>query len=123
MPNPRHALGQEAEATVARWLADAGWTIVGHRVRSSGGGEVDIVALDPRHVLVAIEVRARRSARTGVAAASLDGRRVARVRRTLASVAATTPHRGLRVDLVTVEPARDGSDDRWLVRRLPAIDA
>lgn len=123
MADPRHALGLAVEAAVATWLERAGWTIVDRRARSSAGGEVDIVAIDPDAFLVAIEVRARRSARTGAAATTVDRRRVGRLRRTLASVAgsAGAPHRGLRVDLVTAEPI-PGSAGTWRLSRIPGID-
>jgi Holliday junction resolvase-like predicted endonuclease len=83
---------------------------------------VDLIALDPSLTLVAVEVRARRSDRTGAASTTLDRRRVRRLESTLVAYAAAcgTRHRGLRVDLVTVEPLA-GSEDGWRVRRLPAI--
>ena len=123
MPDPRHALGLAVEAAVAAWLERAGWTLVSRRTRSTAGGEVDIVALDPDAFLVAIEVRARRSVRTGAAATTVDRRRVGRLRRTLAAIAGRrTPHRGLRVDLVTAEPI-PGSAGAWRLSRIPGIDA
>ena len=124
MADPRHALGLELEAAVAAWLEQAGWTIVARRARSTTGGEVDVVAIDRESFLVAVEVRARRTARTGAAATTVDRRRVDRLRRTLASVAGSTrtPHRGLRVDLVTAEPI-PGSVGAWRLSRIPGIDA
>ena len=53
MGDPRHDLGIAAEGAVAAWLEGSGWRVLGRRVRASGGGEVDIVALDPERVLVA----------------------------------------------------------------------
>lgn len=122
MGDPRHLLGLAAEDAVARWLTDAGWTIVGRRLRAPGGGEVDIVALDTERTLVGIEVRARTSARTGAAAESVDARRIARLGRTLAAVAGRerlgpVP---LRIDLVTAEPEA-GAIGRWRLRRVPGI--
>lgn len=107
---------------MADWLAANGWHVVGCRLRSTGGGEVDVMARDPDGVLVAVEVRARRSARAGAAATSLDARRVGRLRRTLAAVASADQQRyiGLRVDLVTVEPI-EGQPRHWRLRRLPGI--
>ena len=107
---------------MADWLTGRGWQVVGRRLRSSAGGEVDLVARDPTGVLVAIEVRARRSARAGAAATSVDARRLGRLRRTLAAVAADDQqrHTGLRVDLVTVEPVT-GQPRRWRLRQLPGI--
>ena len=122
MGDPRHVLGLAAEAAVADWLTGNGWRVIARRARSAGGGEVDLVALDPGRVLVAVEVRARRSPRAGSAATSVDRRRIARLGRTLAAIGATCgePHRGLRVDLVTVEPAPDDGV-RWRLTRLPGI--
>ena len=80
------------------------------------------MALDPSGVLVAVEVRARRSSRTGVAETTVDVPRVARLGRTLTTYAseARTVHRGLRVDLITLMPlAADPS--RWRLRRTPGI--
>ena len=122
MGDPRHVLGLAAETVVAAWLTDAGWQVVERRARSASGGEVDLLAIDRDAVLVAVEVRARRSARAGRAAESVDPRRVSRLRRTLASLAAIAPpHRGLRVDLVTVEPVLD-APGRWRIRRIPGLD-
>jgi putative endonuclease len=121
MGDPRHQLGHAAEAAVAAWLTDAGWCIVERRARSPTGGEVDIVALDRGGALVAIEVRARRTRRTGAAAATVDARRVARLGRTLGAIAAGAghAHAGLRVDLVTVEPSEDRG--QWRLTRIPGI--
>jgi len=121
MGAPRHALGQIAEAAVARWLTEAGWHVVERRARSPFGGEVDIVALDPDRALVAIEVRARRSVRAGASASTVDATKVMRLRRTLAATAAGGGygHCALRVDLVTVEPAE--RPDRWRLVRVPGI--
>ena len=107
MGDPRHVLGHAAEEIVAGWLAAAGWQILDRRIRAGGGGEVDLIALDRGRTLVAVEVRARRSDRTGAAATTVDQRRIRRLEGTLVAYASTRelPHRGLRVDLVTVEPA------------------
>lgn len=124
MTDRRHDLGLAAEAATDRWLRAAGWTVLGRRQRTAtiGAGEIDLVAVDPAGVLVGIEVRARRSRRTGGAAVSVDERRVARLRRSLAAfaLAAGVPHRGLRVDLVACEPVA-GARGRWRLERLPGI--
>lgn len=124
MSDPRHALGLGVETAVAAWLESAGWTVLGRRTRTPGGGEVDIVATDRDGVLVAVEVRARRSARTGAPAATVDRRRIIRLRRTLAAIGrlTTTPYRGMRVDLVAAEPS-PGSPGTWRLQRIPGIDA
>lgn len=122
MSDPRHALGRAAEEAVATWLATAGWTVLERRIRAGAGGEVDLVAVDPARTLVAVEVRARRSGRTGAAAMTVDRRRIRRLELTLVAYASSggTRHRGLRVDLVTVEPAT-GPTRGWRLRRIPGI--
>lgn len=122
MVDPRHQLGRAAEDAVATWLTSRGWRIVGRRVRSPAGSEVDLVALDPGGALVALEIRARRHRRAGSAADSVVVQHVTRMRRTLASVASETgqSHAGLRVDLVALEPDA-GNSGRWLARRIPGI--
>ena len=122
MADPRHALGRAAEDAVAAWLTRNGWRVLARRRRSRFGGEVDIVAVDPDRRLVGVEVRARRSRRAGAAIESVDAERVGRIARTVAAMAAASlePHTGLRVDLVTVEPAADGSG-RWRLARAAGI--
>ena len=125
MSDPRHDLGLTAENLVATWLTDAGWTILARRWRARGRGELDLVCRDPQGFLVGVEVRARRTSRIGTAAESVDHRRVARLRKTLGSYLAESPSRGaagLRIDLVTVEPAGDPAGS-WRLMRRPAIDA
>ena len=95
MGDPRHDLGLAAEEAVARWLSGAGWRVVERRARSSTGGEVDIIAIDPEGALVALEVRARRTRRAGEAALTVDRRRVARLGRTLAVVASNRASSGI----------------------------
>lgn len=122
MTDPRHRVGSTTEEAVAGWLAEAGWTIIGRRVRTPGGGETDIIALDPAGVLVGIEVRARTTGRSGAAADTVDARRIGRIARTLAATAAAsrTRHTGLRIDLVTAEPTR-AERRSWRLTRVPDI--
>ncbi len=124
MGDARHNLGIAAEGAVAAWLGAAGWRILARRYRSAAGGEVDLIAVDPAMVLVAIEVKARRLDRTGSGAEMIDQRRAARIGRTLAAFGAVSGeiHNGLRVDLVTVAPV-PGSVTRWQLRRIPDIGA
>jgi putative endonuclease len=124
MSDPRHDFGLLAEDLVARWLTDAGWTVLARRWRARGRGELDLVCRDPGGFVVGIEVRGRRTPRIGSAAESVDRRRVARLRTTLGAYLQASPTRaaGVRVDLVTVEPAGDPARPWRLVRR-PMIDA
>jgi len=122
MADPRHRLGLDCEDATAAWLTSVGWRVVARRKRSAEGGEVDIVAIDPRGVLVAVEVKARRTARAGSGIESIDARRVMRLRRTLAAFAraSTKPRLGLRIDLVAAE-AVPGRPGHWQLRRFPGI--
>jgi len=123
MGDPRHTLGIAAERAVAAWLESSGWRVLGMRVRVSGSGEVDIVALDPNGVLVGVEVRARRTGRTGIGTETITAERVRRTGRTVVAFAAErrVGHRGLRVDLVSVTAEPGGSAGNWRVRRTPDI--
>ena len=122
MGDPRHESGLAAEQAVADWLAAHRWRVLARRYRSAQG-EIDLVALDPDGWLVGVEVRLRRSGRTGAAAASVSARHVRRVEASLAGFARGTQldHAGLRVDLVTVEPGKE--PQTWRLTRIPAVDA
>lgn len=121
MTDPRHAFGRAAEAATAAWLEGSGWRVLARRYRSRGGGEVDLVLLDPQGVLVGIEVRARRTGRAGFPEETVDARRIGRIARSLAVFAAGSgvAHHGLRVDLVAAEPLGPGPGHLRL-RRIPA---
>jgi putative endonuclease len=116
--------GPRGETAVAAWLTAAGWHVLARRWRTAEG-ELDIVALDPAHALVAVEVRARRTDRAGSAADSVDRRHLRRLRAALRRYAAehATGHIGLRVDLVTLRPVNGEAGPRWRATRLEAIDA
>lgn len=120
MPNPRHELGQRGEDVTAEWLAARGWLILDRRWRTRAG-ELDLVCRDPDGALVGIEVKLRRTARTGMALEAVDGRRLRRLRQALVAYAHTSAHGwpAMRLDLVTLEPVDGG----WRLRRLAGIDA
>jgi putative endonuclease len=120
--NPRHVLGERAERAAAEWLISRGWTILARRWRCPQG-ELDLVALDPDCVVVAIEVKVRRTGRAGAPLESIDRRRLRRLRAALGQFLAVTPAAagdGIRVDLVAVRP---GDGGRWWLAHHPAIDA
>lgn len=123
MGDPRHTLGIAAERAVAAWLESSGWRVLGQRVRVTGGGEVDIVALDPSGALVGLEVRARRTGRTGAGTETITAERVRRTARTVVAFAAErrVAHLGLRIDLVSVTPEPGGTPGKWRVRRIADI--
>lgn len=118
MSDPRHRLGLQAEDRVAAALEAGGWRILARRWRVPEG-EIDLVGLDPHGHLVAVEVRARRSDRTGGARESVRERHVRRLRAALRRYAGETHvgHAGLRVDLVSVE----WSDGSWRATRIAGI--
>lgn len=122
MADPRHALGERGEAAAAAWLASRGWTILARRWRCPYG-ELDLVAIDPDHVLVAVEVKLRRGSRAGKPLESIDRRRLARLRAALGrfrAEAQASPGEGTRVDLVAVRPAGEGL---WRLAHHRAVDA
>jgi len=121
MTDPRHARGRAAEEAVADWLAEHGWQVLATRYRVAAG-EVDVVALDRGRTLVGVEVRLRRTARSGDPATSLDRRHLRRVGAALIAFARETavPHRGLRLDLVAVGPGP--GPGTWRLSRLPGVD-
>lgn len=120
MSDRRHDLGIAAEAAVGRWLEQSGWRVVAQRRRSDAGGEVDLIAMDPQGILVALEVRARHTERAGAGWETIDRRRTARLGRTLAAFAAerSAHHCALRIDLVLVTRGERGG---WSARRIPNI--
>jgi putative endonuclease len=121
VPNPRHALGERAEATVADWLTARGWTVLARRWRCPEG-ELDIVALDPDRTLVGVEVKLRRTGRAGEPMESIDPRQLRRLRSALGRFAAADARAvsGVRIDLVAVRAADAG---HWRLTHCPGIDA
>jgi putative endonuclease len=124
MSDPRHLLGHRAEDAVGEWLARCGWRVLARRWRCAAG-ELDLVCSDRNGVLVGVEVRARRTRRAGSAAESVSRGHLLRMRAALATYATTaaTAHRGLRLELVTVDPAANAPTGRepqaWRLARFP----
>jgi len=78
----RQRIGKNAEDAAVTFLEAHGLRVLLRNYRGKVG-ELDIVARDER-TLVIIEVRARASDRFGGAAASVDGRKQTKIRRTAA---------------------------------------
>lgn len=96
-----------AESLARALLENKGWRYLDGNVRYAFG-EVDLVMLDGE-TLVFVEVRQRASERYGGAAASIDARKLARVRRVGQLVALErfgTTDLPMRVDAVLVRGTR-----------------
>ncbi len=95
-------------------LEGRGWTTLGTNV-SVRGGELDLIMSDG-DVVVFVEVRQRSSSAHGGAAESLDGRKVARVRRAAQVwLARHGRHEdAVRFDAVLVEGDEAAPRVRWV---------
>lgn len=107
----RRETGRAGEELAARYLADAGWTVLDRNWRPGGGlrGELDVVALEPpAHgggmTLVAVEVKTRTSTAMGEPAEAVGPAKLARLR--ALAIAWAVDHEVLRtpvrVDVVSV---------------------
>ena len=104
--------GEQAERWAANYLRHQHLTLVTQNYRSRFG-EIDLIMQDDA-TLVFIEVRLRRNADFGGAAASIDSHKQQRLIRTaqqyLASLARTPP---CRFDVVLMDDA-EGRNAQWL---------
>jgi putative endonuclease len=114
-------LGRRGEEIAAAWLVSRGWQVVARRWRTTAG-ELDLVAIDPRGALVGVEVKLRGSSRAGDPAEAIDRRRLLRLRAALGQFreVGEVMGRELRIDLVAISRAADGS---WRLEHHPGIDA
>jgi putative endonuclease len=73
--------GRQAEDAALAMLQDAGLRVLRRNFKTPGrgGGEIDVIMLEPDGTLVFVEVRHRRQMRQGGAAASVDARKQARI--------------------------------------------
>jgi len=110
------ALGDAAESQALRWLTARGLTLVERNYRvargpAARGGEIDLILREPDGTLVFVEVRARRSAEFGGAAASIGAAKQQRIvfaaQHYLARLGVPPP---CRFDVVTI----DGEHVAWL---------
>ena len=108
--------GETFEERAAELLQARGLQIIERRYRCRLG-EIDLIATDD-HRLIFVEVRARRHARYGGAAASVDRRKQCKLARCAAHFLRCQPQwRNLpcRFDVVAWQAAADGSiKARWL---------
>jgi putative endonuclease len=105
--------GAAAEALAADFLAERGLTLVERNYRCRGG-EIDLIARDG-DTLVFVEVRLRRSAAFGGAAASITATKRGRMRHAAAHFLARLGREPpCRFDAVLLD-ALDGKRIEWLV--------
>ena len=110
LPDPRRALGDFGERLAAAHLEAKGYRILARKF-DAREGELDLVAEDGDEV-VFVEVRTRRGGASGQAERSVDARKAAKVLRAARRYVDAHPElaeRPLRVDVVAVELARDGT--------------
>jgi putative endonuclease len=106
--NPKDLLGQQGEQLAAKFLTDAGLSVLGRNWRCKLG-EIDIVALDGR-TLVVCEVKTRSGVRFGTPLEAITRQKAQRLRRL--AVAWVRAH-GLvfdqiRIDVIAVLRAASG---------------
>lgn len=110
MPDARRRLGDFGERVAAAHLEAKGCRIIDRNVRVAGG-EIDLVAMD-RDEVVFVEVRTRMGGAAGQAERSVGPRKSAHVllaaRRYVDRHPDLADH-PLRIDVVAVELARDGT--------------
>lgn len=114
----RQKKGDAAETLVADRLTARGWRILARNVHA-GRSELDIVAVDPGPParLVVVEVRWRRSREFGLPEETFDYRKRAHLRSGVARMlergqlpdGAELPRLPIALDLVVVEPGKDGA--------------
>lgn len=113
--NARGALGRYGEQVAARWLADAGMTVLERNWRC-GDGEIDIVARDG-DALVVCEVKTRSAGRFQHPMAGVGREKAERLRRLAERWLSERwlldhggpPPGGVRIDLVGVVRGRRGA--------------
>ncbi len=114
--NPKDLLGQQGEQLAAKFLTDAGLSVLGRNWRCTLG-EIDIVALDGR-TLVVCEVKTRSGVRFGTPLEAITRQKAHRLRKL--AIAWVLAH-GLvfdqiRIDVVGVLRAASGEFSIELVR-------
>ena len=107
-PGTTKQLGDAAEDTALRYLQERGLRLLlrNYRTPGRGGGEIDLIMRAPDGTVVFVEVRLRKSASHGGAAASVSALKQRRIifaaRHYLMRMRSPPP---CRFDVVSVEPA------------------
>jgi putative endonuclease len=112
-PHSTRWRGNQAEDRALRVLQGAGLRLVGRNYRTPGrgGGEIDLIVREPDGTLVFVEVRSRKTAQHGGAAASVGAakqRRIVFAARHFVARLARPP--ACRFDVLAI----DGDDVQWI---------
>ena len=101
-------LGQWGENYAAEHVLAQGWAIC-ERNWYCRSGELDLVAVDPDGVLVAIEVKTRSQSYTGYAAEAITPEKFRRLRRTFATYLSTCTqwYPSIRIDVIAIDCGPD----------------
>jgi len=104
MPSARQKYGGLAEDQAVLWLQKNGFHIIARHV-TSRYGEIDILARDG-DMIVAVEVKARRTGQFGRAIESVTPQKLERITLALDQVmiAREVTNQSTRIDVITVEP-------------------
>jgi putative endonuclease len=105
--DPRQALGREGEDAAVEYLKGKGFTILDRNWRCAEG-ELDIVAVDPRHVFVAVEVKTRKGTRFGTPLEAVGHKKLRRLRKL--TVIWLNAH-GIRYDRIRIDVVGITRDD------------
>lgn len=114
------AVGEYGERLATRHLEASGYRILARNWRGPGG-EIDIVAIDPRGTLAIVEVKTRRGHRYGHPLEAVTPVKLARLRRLAGAWLTENPHRGdVRLDIVGVTLNEQGPAD---LEHLTGVDS
>lgn len=113
-----HDVGKEGEAAAAAWLKAQGWKIIERNARYAWG-ELDIVAYDPRGILVFVEVKTLRAMskvspeRQLTPEDEMTSAKLRKFRRVAEGYANTHPSLihdqcGIRLDLIALTKSEEG---------------
>jgi len=106
--DPRQVLGREGEDAAVEYLKQKGFRILDRNWRCKEG-ELDIVAVDPRQVFVAVEVKTRTGTRFGTPLEAVGHKKLRRLR--MLTVIWLNAH-GVRYDRIRIDVVAITRDDK-----------
>lgn len=118
----RQEFGRIGEAFALKHLTELGYRLIEKNHRRGRSGEADLILLDDE-TLVFCEVKTRSDRGAGAAVESYSRRQQSRMRRLVLDYLRRTNWSGpLRVDLLGLEPAADGSYEVQHIRNAIELD-